>query len=299
MRSFKIDDIYIDDLVNTRKLPDIFKYRCITKDRDILNKNFINELAKQININPLDLEIYHTWFKIQDKYYYFKYYYIFEEIFMEKVFEYFKVPCIKHKLVNCNGKVGIISENFRKKDCEYIDYADIISKDTDVPLSIIKYNEIIETKMKKFDFNIYLGIVSKIIAIDIMFGQFDHRYYNIMFEKSNEHLKLAPMFDNGNIFKENNRPDTYTFESCFDTLVFSANENHIDEHTIETITNYPELYKSLEKALDINLSKIFNKLKRDFQMEVYVELKEQIQKYYDLHCKMVEKTLKLVDKYVI
>ena len=36
MRSFNIDDIYIDNLINTRMLPDIFSYRCITKDSDIL-----------------------------------------------------------------------------------------------------------------------------------------------------------------------------------------------------------------------------------------------------------------------
>ena len=45
MRSFNIDNIYIDDLINTRMLPDIFNYRCITKDSDILNKK--NEI-----INP-------------------------------------------------------------------------------------------------------------------------------------------------------------------------------------------------------------------------------------------------------
>lgn len=292
MRSFNIDDIYIDDLINTRMLPDIFNYRCITKDSDILNKKFLEELAKQININPLDLEIYHTWFKIQDKYYYFKYRYLFEELFMEKIFDEFNVPCVKHKIVKCNGRVGIISQNFRKKDCTYIDYVDVIPTNMEFPQNILKYNSIMKRKMTNNDFQKYLKEIAKIMAIDIIFGQFDHRYYNIMFEKSNEQLKLAPMFDNGNIFKENNRPDIYIFESCFDTLTFSENENNIDEHTIETIVNYPELYKSLESALDIDLSEIFIILKREFQIEVYKEIMLQIQNYYDSHCKMVEKTLK-------
>lgn len=292
MRSFNIDDIYIDDLINTRMLPDIFNYRCITKDSDILNKKFLEKLAKQININPENLEIYHTWFKIQDKYYYFKYRYLFEELFMEKIFDEFNVPCVKHKIVKCNGKVGIISQNFRKKDCTYIDYADVIPTNMEVPLNILKYNSIMKRKMTNNDFQKYLKEIAKIMAIDIIFGQFDHRYYNIMFEKSNEHLKLAPMFDNGNIFKENTRTNTYIFESCFDTLTFSENENNIDEHTIETIVNYPELYKSLEAVLDIDLSEIFIILKREFQIEVYKEIMLQIQNYYDSHRKMVEKTLK-------
>lgn len=292
MRSFDIDDIYIDDLANTRKLPDIYDYRCITKDSDILNRQFLNELAEQININPLDLEIYHTWFKIQDKYYFFKYHYIFEELFMEKIFTSFKVPCVKHKLVNCNGKTGIISENFRKSNCVYLDYADVIQANIDVPLNISKYNEIIKREMTNNDYQKYLKMVSKIMAIDIMFGQFDHRYYNIMFEISDNHFKLAPMFDNGNVFKENDSQDIYIFESCFDIFSFSISENYKDEHTIETIANYPELYKSLEETLDINLSKIFIKLKRDFQIEVYKELRIQIQNYYDIHRKMIEKTLK-------
>lgn len=292
MRSFNIDDIYIDDLINTRMLPDIFKYRCITKNSDILNKKFLEELAKQININPENLEIYHTWFKIQDKYYYFKYRYLFEELFMEKIFNAFSVSCVKHKIVKCNGRVGIISQNFRKSNYEYLDYADVIPTNMEFPLNILKYNSIMKRKMTNNDFQKYLNKIAKIMAIDIIFGQFDHFYYNIMYEKSKTHFNLAPMFDNGNIFKENTSIDTYIFESCFDTLTFSANENNINEHTIETIINYPELYKSLEAALDINLSEIFIILKREFQIEVYKEITLQIQNYYDSHCKMVEKTLK-------
>ena len=68
MRTFNINDVYIDELLNTSKLPDIFKYRCIIRNNDILNEQFLNELARKINVTPSNLEIYHNWFLINDKY---------------------------------------------------------------------------------------------------------------------------------------------------------------------------------------------------------------------------------------
>lgn len=294
MRTFNINDIYIDELINTRKLPDVFKHRCIIRKTDILDEQFLNELARQININPSDLETYNNWFLINNKFYYFKHYYIFEELLMEKVFESFNVPTVSHNLVSFNGKAGIISENFRKKDCEYLNYEDIIPLEIDIPSHVIDYNCVIKTKMSDTDYKNYIELVSKIMAVDIMFGQFDHKYYNIIFEKSNTNLRLSPMFDNGNIFKEKASESTYVFESCFDTLSFSLNSKILDEHTIKTIKNYPKLFKSLEDALNFNLTKIFNRIEQTYQLEIYKELRKQIQNYYDEHCKMVEKTLKHV-----
>lgn len=95
-------------------------------------------------------------------------------------------------------------------------------------------------------------------------------------------------------FKEKASESTYVFESCFDTLTFSLKSKNIDEHTIETINDYPELFKSLEATLNFNLTKIFNRLEQTYQLEIYKELRKQIQSYYDIHCKMVEKTLKYV-----
>ena len=237
MRTFNINDVYIDELLNTSKLPDIFKYRCIIRNNDILNEQFLNELARKINVTPSNLEIYHNWFLINDKYYYFKHYYIFEELLMEQIFKAFDVPNVNHKIVSFNGKTGIISENFRKQDCEYLNYEDVIPLEIDVPSHIIDYSSVIKTIMSDSDYQNYIELVSKIMAVDIMFGQFDHKYYNIMFEKSNTHLKLTPMFDNGCIFKEKASESTYVFKSCFDTLTFSLKSKNIDEHTIETIND--------------------------------------------------------------
>ena len=61
-----------------------------------------------------------------NKYYYFKHYYIFEELLMEQIFKAFDVPNVNHKIVSFNGKTGIISENFRKQDCEYLNYEEYL-----------------------------------------------------------------------------------------------------------------------------------------------------------------------------
>ena len=156
MRTFNINDVYIDELLNTSKLPDIFKYRCIIRNNDILNEQFLNELALIINVTPSNLEIYHNWFLINDKYYYFKHYYIFEELLMEQIFKAFDVPNVNHKIVSFNGKTGIISENFRKQDCEYLNYEDVIPLEIDVPSHIIDYSSVIKTKMSDSDYQNYI-----------------------------------------------------------------------------------------------------------------------------------------------
>lgn len=293
MRTFTIDDIYLEDLINPHHLLDISKYKCLSLNKDILNKVLLEDLGQKININTSTLAIYNNWFLINNKYYYFKYHYIFEELFMEKIFATFNVPCVSHTIVKCDHKVGIISENFRKSNCKYLNYNEVISSNIDIPSHILDYNNKVSTKMTRTDYQKYLDLISKIIAIDILFGEFDHHYYNVMFEKSSSHLNLAPMFDNGDIFKDNDS-DTYLFESCFDTLSFSLNSKRIDKHTIETIKYFPELFTNLESAININLNKIYNLLEQDYQLHIYKELKNQIQNYYDNHCKMVEKSLKLV-----
>lgn len=115
MRTFNINDIYIDELLNTSKLPDIFKYRCIIRNNDILNGQFLNELARKINVTPSNLEIYHNWFLINDKYYYFKHYYIFEELLMEQIFKAFDVPTVNHEIVSFNGKVELLVKILENK----------------------------------------------------------------------------------------------------------------------------------------------------------------------------------------
>ena len=251
MRTFNINDVYIDELLNTSKLLDIFKYRCIIRNNDILNEQFLNELARKINVTPSNLEIYHNWFLINDKYYYFKHYYIFEELLMEQIFKAFDVPTVNHEIVSFNGKAGIISENFRKQDCEYLNYEDVIPLEIDVPSHIIDYNSVIKTQMSDSDYKNYIELVSKIMAVDIMFGQFDHKYYNIMFEKSNTHLKLTPMFDNGCIFKEQASESTYVFKSCFDTLTFSLKSKNIDAQ------GFFEYIRSIIEKEGIEIEKIW------------------------------------------
>ena len=81
---------------------------------------------------------------------------------------------MNHKIVSFNGKAGIISENFRKQDCEYLNYQDVIPLEIDVPSHIIDYNSVIKTQMSDSDYKNYIELVSKIMAVDIMFGQFDH-----------------------------------------------------------------------------------------------------------------------------
>ena len=145
--------------------------------------------------------------------------------------------------------------------------------------------------MKHEDYEIYLSQMFKIIAIDILFGQYDRWEYNVFFVKSKEHISLVPMFDNGCIFLKDYN-DILIYGSCFGTFSFST--NYEDYFTTDTLRKFPQMVLSLEEALNYDLSKIFDNLELEYKIKICKEIRKQIQNYYDTHRKMVEKTLKFV-----
>lgn len=113
----------------------------------------------------------------------------------------------------------------------------------------------------------------------------------MFFAKSKEHICLAPMFDNGCIFLEDYN-DILIYGSCFGTLSFST--YYEDYFTTDTLRKFSQMVCSLEKALNLDLSKIFDNLELEYKIKICKEIRTQIQNYYDIHRKMVEKTLKFV-----
>lgn len=263
------------------------------KDDIFSEETKIKKLAQEINIDPEILNHYMSWLIINNKYYYFKSYNCFEEIFMEKIFDKINIPTVKHTIVKYNNKIGIISPNFRKPQKEgyqYKYYDEVVDNKKYGLTESLDYLAKIMTEEDLID---YKDKIYKIIATDIIFGQEDHYSYNVNFEIKGPQIKLAPMFDNGLLFSENSAY-YIDFNSCFEHLEFRDNETYPDEHTITILEKNPQLLREIACSFDYDLESIFNDIETEHNIKILKKLRKQIQNYYDTRCTMIEKTLNLL-----
>ena len=284
----KISDL--SEMLDLNNIVDMTEFSCFQNEYDSSSEKYILNLAKSINIESDLLSIYNNWLKINNKYFYFKSNNAFQELLIEKLFEEIKVRTVKHQIVKFNDEIGIISQNYRKPNLLYYYFSEIITG-YNSENNFIEINNSIKKAMKHEDYENYLNQMFKIIAVDILFGQYDRWEYNVFFAKSKEHICLAPMFDNGCIFLEDYN-DILIYGSCFGTLTFST--DYEDYFTTNTLRKFSQMVCSLEKALNFDLSKIFDNLELEYKIKICKEIRTQIQNYYDIHRKMVEKTLKFV-----
>ena len=284
----KIPDL--SEMLDLNNIVDMTEFSCFQNEYDSSNEKYILNLAKSINIESDLLSTYNNWLKINNKYFYFKSNNAFQELLIEKLFEEVKVRTVKHQIVKFNDEIGIISQNYRKPNLLYYYFSEIITG-YNSENNFIEINNSIKKVMKHEDYENYLNQMFKIIAVDILFGQYDRWEYNVFFAKSKEHICLAPMFDNGCIFLEDYN-DILIYGSCFGTLSFST--DYEDYFTTDTLRKFSQMVCSLEKALNLDLSKIFDNLELEYKIKICKEIRTQIQNYYDIHRKMVEKTLKFV-----
>lgn len=284
----KIPDL--SEMLDLNNIVDMTEFSCFQDEYDSSSEKYILNLAKSINIESDLLSTYNNWLKINNKYFYFKSNNAFQELLIEKLFEEVKVRTVKHQIVKFNDEIGIISQNYRKPNLLYYYFSEIITG-YNSENNFIEINNSIKKAMKHEDYENYLNQMFKIIAVDILFGQYDRWEYNVFFAKSKEHICLAPMFDNGCIFLEDYN-DILIYGSCFGTLTFST--DYEDYFTTNTLRKFSQMVCSLEKALNFDLSKIFDNLEVEYKIKICKEIRTQIQNYYDKHRKMVEKTLKFV-----
>lgn len=280
------------------QLPDISEMLCTSSIKDVsdfyafkkgscYDQEQYLKIAKQINIDPELLQNYNNWFNINNKYFYFKSNYAFQELLIASIFKEIKVNTVEHQIVKFDEEIGLISANYRKSKLKY-QYFDELTIGLNIN-SFIEINNLIKKSMNKEDYEKCIEQIFKIISVDILFGQYDRWEYNVIFEKTKDHINLSPMFDNGCIFSED-YGDISIYKSCFG--VFSISEKYEDYFTTDVIRKFPELFKSLESTLNFNLTKIFDNLELEHKIKIRKEIRKQIQNYYDTHRKMVEKTLK-------
>lgn len=280
----------LENMTRDNNMMDITTNACFSCPEDYYHEQNIKRLAKLINIDPEILNMYSNWVKINGKYYFFKSHYAFEELFINQIFKSMNIETINHQIASFDGELGIISENFRKQQSKYYFYDELVKNDSNHN-DFINNNNMLKTIMKKEDYEKYLNTVFKIIAVDILFGQYDRLEQNVIFEKSKDSIKLAPMFDNGCIF-DSDYGDIILYQSCFGNFSFSG--IYEDYYTTEILQKYPLLVSCLNEIINLDLTEIFNELELEYKIKIYKELRKNIQKYFDKHRKTVAKSLKFL-----
>ena len=280
-----------DSLIANKDVLDISEYACqnFLDEYKYGDEDELNNLSKAINIEKSILTVYSNWFRISNKFYYFKRKFCFEEILMSEIFKIFGVKNVEFKIVKNNGQYGIISENYRLTQNKYYRFDNFIGVNMPVNLEILK--TIIAQKTSNIDGKNIYEMIAKIIAIDIMFGQKDREYHNIFFEESAVSTSLGPMFDNGMI-ELNESKDRIIYDSCFDSLELRI--DHLIKSTAKKLEENHLIVKYLNNALNFNLSKIIKMIEEKYSLDIPVEIVKGLNKSYDNNRFITEKTLKLI-----
>lgn len=284
-------DIDFTNLIAKKDVPDISEFACqnFLDEYRFGEEDELTNLSKAINIEKSILTVYSNWFRIANKFYYFKNKFCFEEILMGEIFRKFGVKSVEHQIVQNDGIYGIISENFRKPENRYIRFDEFIEMDMPINLKILK--TIIKNKVSAHDKKEINETVAKIIALDIMFGQIDREYYNIFFEEGNNKINLAPMFDNGLMFYSSYR-NRIIYESCFDTI--ELRRDSILKSTRQILQENYLIIKYLNEALNINIDYIIKIIEEKYCLKIPQNISKNINKFYDNNRFTTEKTLKLI-----
>lgn len=283
-------NIDFTNLIAKKDVPNISEFSCqnFLDEYRFGGEDELTNLSKAINIEKSILTVYSNWFRIANKFYYFKNKFCFEEILMGEIFRKFGVKSVEHQIVQNDGIYGIISENFRKPDYKYIRFDKFI--EIDMPINLKMFKSIIENKVNAYDINKINETISKIIALDIMFGQNDREYHNVFFEQTAKNITVAPMFDNGLIFCRYYGGIMYS--SCFDNIEMF--DEYINNYTIKVFEENPQIVKYLNQALSINMNELLTEIQEKYYLIVSKKTSKEIMNYYDDNRKITEKTLKLI-----
>ncbi len=232
-------------------------------------------------------------FYYKGEYYYFKHTHVhrlFNELLYEEICRCLKIDFIECDLARVGNYKGLISKDYRQKNCKYIDGKEILEAAgliSEVQDNRLKYNSIeniyIALKSRygsNANFNDCIKIVMKklvsMLLVDILTYQTDRHYRNWQIvESDNGDFDLVPNFDN----------EMFTCSHpCLANFALSVKEQssiEINEQEIleDFDIQYPNLLRdSLWTISQENLDVMFNRIEKkigtpiaDFRKEEYRE----------------------------
>ena len=269
----------------------------ITKDTNLIElddqKHDKKLLVKELSIDKKTLESWNNWYNVDGKWYYFKSsmhpYCFFNELVGVELAKYFNLDTVDYKIaynklnINRNNpfyndyplfNYGLISENFREKDKEYLNSGD---------LRWLNFKNLsILDRLRcdtKENYDELIRNIIKLTVLDFYMQQEDRCNRNILFSKDKEnYIRLAKVFD----FEDAFAKLTLEYRSA---LLLLDLENKDSLETIRTNYDFQEQFYNL---MDINMKDVIERIHDKYKLQI---VRDFIDLYYK-HDNMMKKLIK-------
>lgn len=273
------------------------KYRVCGKLVDIDDKRYSDydiskdELSLLIGMDEDIIDRYDNWYLLDDGYYYFKYSYVFEELFMSEMASLMGVNCVSWVLAIRGMTKGIISKLYRKNDKNYYMYSDFCKRYFNQ--DICNLNDLYDMLLIRFDFENVCRIMNDIygmLVMDLFSGQTDRGEYNFFFECS-DRVRLAPLCDNGRCFGGN-----MMYRTPFGNYSLYGSVSNSYNDIYKLLNDNREFYSKLESVLDIDVNEVLKRTIDRNKIILNNEYKYFLLSYFDKKKIDVDRVLKYCKK---
>ena len=251
------------------------------------------------NITGIDIDtlsMYDDWYILDNEFYYFKTAFIFEELFMSELAKECNVKCVDFLLAENTvlykyPVFGVISKIYRTKDKEYFYYSDFCNryfggyvKDMD------KFKLASVSAFGNDKSNILMNDIYGLISFDMFTGQSDRGEHNFMFECDNDNIRLAPLCDNGMVFRNGFNYDSAFGNYClFETDMYTTYRKDL----LDILRNERMLYDRFEYILDINVKEVLKRTLDKYKIVMNLGNRRRVLGYLDCKKRAIDGTLKL------
>lgn len=258
------------------------------------------QISKKIGISIYDAKNQFKWHEVNGKYYRFKFsnrlISIINELVGPKLALKFDLKTVKNipgiMDYGANFKFyGILSENFKDKDKQYLDMFELGFKNTRCINNEWKNIPKLKKYCNKEDCDNLINEIFKMTCLDYIMGQADRVSSNFLFERDGSKVVFAPLFDYSEAcesIKEGCVYDRYHNPS----LPFSVGNAFMTLTFWETkfkwfLWKYPSFKKHLQIACNINIIKILEEIEEEHSLHIPNDCKN----YYDVRIKEKQKIM--------
>lgn len=283
----------------------------ISKDTKLIEleeQNHNPKILKDIlNIDEKTLSLWNRWYNLDGKWYYYKTgipsYSFFNELLGVELAKNFDLDTIEYQIacqkLNINRNhpfyadfptygYGLISENFREKDKEYLNPTDLgysFFKDSNIKnlngKTILKDLSIIEFLRcdTEENYNELIRNIIKLSVLDFYMQQEDRCDRNILFSKNKEnYIRLAKVFD---------------FELSFAKLSLDYSNSLLllnleNKKTLDIIRTNLDFQEQFYNLMNINMQDVIDRINDKYKLKM---TRDFLSIYFD-HDKRVKKIMK-------
>lgn len=254
----------------------------------------LGELSNITGIDIDTLSMYDDWYILDDGFYYFKFHFIFQELFMSELAKEYELRCVEFKLAKVNrmrynSTLGIISKLYRDKEKEYYFYSEFCKRYFGEYINDLnKFRLLCENRFGDDKTNKLVDDIYSMICFDMFTGQHDRGEHNFMFEYNSDDVRLAPLCDNGWVFNYGYDYDSPFGNFClFETDMYTTYRKSL----IDFLRCEKMLYDRFEHILDIDVKEVLRRTLDKYMIVMDIGNRKRILRYMDGKKKAIDATL--------